>query len=176
MLHLLNREMRQSSGLGVVFSQAIASRLGIGASDLECLDIVALRNDVTAGELAFATGLTTGAVTGVLDRLEQAGFVRRERDAKDRRKVRVRLEPGTLAKAMPYYRSLERTMKKLLTAYSDAEIALLLGLLQPHPRGNGQRDREAAGRPALKHGTRRPRSPRRAAAAAGRRRRRPPRG
>ena len=102
-------------------------RLGIGASDLECLDIVALREDVTAGELALATGLTTGAVTGVLDRLEQAGFVRRERDAKDRRKVRVRLEPGTLAKAMPYYRSLERTMKKLLAAYSDAEIALLLG-------------------------------------------------
>ena len=127
MLHLLDREMRQSSGLGVVFSQAIASRLGIGASDLECLDIVALREDVTAGELALATGLTTGAVTGVLDRLEQAGFVQRERDAKDRRKVRVRLLPGTLAKAMPYYRSLERTMKKVLAAYSDAEIALLLG-------------------------------------------------
>src|ERR1700744_359744 len=82
----LMNSMRETSALGVLFSQAVASRLGIASSDLECLDIVVLRGPVTAGELATATGLTTGAITGVIDRLEQAGFVRRTRDAADRRK------------------------------------------------------------------------------------------
>src|SRR5215470_11755945 len=80
LLAALDRQMRESSGLGVVFSQTVADRLGMASSDLECLDFIALRGVATAGELAEATGLTTGAVTGVIDRLEKAGFARRERD------------------------------------------------------------------------------------------------
>uniref|UniRef100_UPI0013D5678B MarR family transcriptional regulator n=1 Tax=Klebsiella pneumoniae TaxID=573 RepID=UPI0013D5678B len=73
--------------MGVIFSQTVASRVGISSSDLECMDFLNLESRVTAGRLAEVTGLTTGAITGVIDRLEKAGLVRRERDDSDRRKV-----------------------------------------------------------------------------------------
>src|SRR5215467_2130572 len=125
----LDRQMRQSSGLGVVFSQTVAERLGMASSDLECLDFIALRDVATAGELAEATGLTTGAVTGVIDRLEKAGFARRERDVEDRRKVLVRVLPAVERKIVPMYASLAQAMKNILSDYSDAEIALLHGFV-----------------------------------------------
>src|SRR4030081_3058399 len=90
----LNRALRDASGQGVLYSQTVAERLGINSTDLECLDCVVLRGPLTAGELAEATGLTTGAITGVIDRLERAGFARRESDGNDRRKVLVRALPA----------------------------------------------------------------------------------
>ena len=129
LLAALDREMRQSSGLGVVFSQTVAEHLGIASSDLECLDFIALRGVATAGELAEATGLTTGAVTGVIDRLEKAGFARRERDGEDRRKVLVRALPAVERKIAPMYASLAQAMQKVLSDYSDQEIAVLHGFV-----------------------------------------------
>src|SRR6185436_997645 len=85
---------REESARSVMFLQAVAGRLGLSATELKCLDL-ALRagpgEPLTAGRLAVLTGLTTGAVTGVVDRLEEGGFVRRERDPGDRRRVIVRL-------------------------------------------------------------------------------------
>src|SRR5687768_10615436 len=84
---------REESARSVMFLQAVAGRLGLSAIELKCLDL-ALRagpEPLTAGRLATLTGLTTGAVTGVVDRLEEGGFVRRERDPDDRRRVIVRL-------------------------------------------------------------------------------------
>src|ERR1700734_2618292 len=89
----LDRAMRDASGQGVMYSAVVAERLGINSTDLECLDHVVLRGPISAGALAEATGLTTGAITGVIDRLERAGFARREPDPEDRRKVLVRAEP-----------------------------------------------------------------------------------
>lgn len=123
----LDREIRQASGLGVVFSQAVAQRIGITGSDLECLDFIVLRRVASAGELAEATGLTTGAVTGMIDRLEKAGFVRRERDAKDRRKVLVQVLPAAERRLWPIYASMKKSMETLLSSYTDAEIELLHG-------------------------------------------------
>jgi DNA-binding MarR family transcriptional regulator len=71
------------------FDALAADRLSISLTDLRCLDIVQGRGGVTAGELAVASGLTTGAVTAVIDRLERAGLARRVRDPDDRRKVNV---------------------------------------------------------------------------------------
>src|SRR5690348_3305280 len=99
----LNAVMREMSAQGVLYSQTVASRLGIASSDLECLDLIALRGQATAGELAEASGLTTGAITGVIDRLEKAGFAKREADAKDRRKVIVRAVPAALSRIMPFF-------------------------------------------------------------------------
>src|SRR5215813_7664872 len=97
----LNRAMRDASGQGVLYSQAVAERLGINSTDLECLDSVVLRGPLTAGELADATGLTTGAITGVIDRLERAGFARRERDKDDRRRVLVRAQQAAIKRIAP---------------------------------------------------------------------------
>src|SRR3984885_15569630 len=71
--------------------KAAADRIGINAPALSCLNILSFSGQLTAGELARATGLTTASITGVIDRLEEVGYVRRERDARDRRRVVVHL-------------------------------------------------------------------------------------
>src|SRR4029077_5148371 len=87
--------MRRKGSIMQLLGQMSAERIGINVTDLNCLNIVALTGPMTAGELARATGLTTASITGVLDRLEDGGFVRRERDPKDRRRVILNLNPGT---------------------------------------------------------------------------------
>src|SRR5712672_4038437 len=99
----LENALRRSSAQGVIFGQTVAGRLGISSSDLECLDFLNLEGRVTAGRLAEVTGLTTGAITGVVDRLEKAGLVRRERDDHDRRKVFIATVPETAMKIGELY-------------------------------------------------------------------------
>ncbi len=70
----------------VLFHQAVAERLGLGPTDHKCLDLLRERGKLTGSQLAAITGLTTGAITGVVARLEQAGYVRRESDPHDGRK------------------------------------------------------------------------------------------
>ena len=125
----LETAIREASGLGVVFSSVVADSLGISGKDLECLDMIVLKGRVTAGELAGATGLTTGAVTGLIDRLEKAGLARRERDHRDRRKVFVRPLPCVETDIMPLYASLQTRMRKLMLELSDQEIERLLAFL-----------------------------------------------
>src|ERR1700750_1500140 len=122
----LEHAVRKSSALGVIFGQTVASRVGISSSDLECLDFLNLEGRVTAGRLAEVTGLTTGAITGVIDRLEKAGLVRRERDATDRRKVFIVVVPENAAKVGRLYTPLQEAMHKLWSTYSDAELQFLL--------------------------------------------------
>jgi DNA-binding MarR family transcriptional regulator len=122
----LEHAMRRSSAQGVLFGQTVANRVGLSNSDMECLDFVILEGRVTAGRLAEVTGLTTGAITGVVDRLEQAGLVRRERDDHDRRKVFIAAVPENTAKIGKFYEHLQRAMLKVWDSYSDAELRLLL--------------------------------------------------
>jgi DNA-binding MarR family transcriptional regulator len=90
----LGDEFRINQNLNEVFDEAARARLGVNATDLRCLDIIQRLDGVTAGELAREAGLTTGAVTSVIDRLERAGYVKREADPNDRRKVLVRMTPA----------------------------------------------------------------------------------
>src|ERR1700723_3650634 len=122
----LEHAMRRASGSGAIFSQAVADYAGISSSDLECLDFLILEGRATAGRLAEVTGLTTGAITGVIDRLEKAGLVRRERDDGDRRKVFIVTVPENIAKVGRFYEHMQRAMLKLWETYSDAELRLLL--------------------------------------------------
>ena len=122
----LNRISRESSGLGVLFGEEVARRMGINHTDLECIDVIGQRERVTAGEVAEASGLTTGAVTGVIDRLEKAGYVKRERDPNDRRKVYVRLLPKALSEGGKYYGPFEQSVMALIDSYSDKDLALFL--------------------------------------------------
>ncbi|MBR1155723.1 MarR family transcriptional regulator [Bradyrhizobium sp. JYMT SZCCT0428] len=118
--------MRRSSAQGVIFGQTVANVAGISGSDLECLDFLNLEGRVTAGRLAEVTGLTTGAITGVVDRLEKAGFVRRERDETDRRKVFIATVPDSVAQIGRFYVPMQQAMHKLWSTYSEAELQLLL--------------------------------------------------
>src|SRR5215831_19738051 len=126
LLQELEEAMRRSSAQGVLFGQTVANAIGISGSDLDCLDFVNLEGRVTAGRLAEVTGLTTGAITGVVDRLEKAGLVRRERDETDRRKVFIVVVPENAARIGRFYVPMQQAMHKLWSTYSDAELQLLL--------------------------------------------------
>jgi DNA-binding MarR family transcriptional regulator len=123
------REVRRMTAQSVLIGEAVSERFGLASSDLECLDLALLSGGASAGEFAKATGLTTGAITGVIDRLERAGYVRRERDPADRRKVVVRARSGMTRRIAPVYESLQREMTRLWSRYSDAELAVILDFL-----------------------------------------------
>jgi DNA-binding MarR family transcriptional regulator len=84
---------RKNGNQDRAFDHLAAERLGINDTDLDCINIIERRGGVTAGELADESGLTTGAVTGVIDRLERAGYARRSHDKADRRRVVVEVTP-----------------------------------------------------------------------------------
>jgi len=124
------REVRRMTAQSVLISEAVSARFGLSSSDLECLDLALLSGGATAGEFAKVTGLTTGAITGVIDRLEQAGFVRRERHPTDRRKVVVRARTAMTRRIAPLYDSLQREMTALWSSYTDDQLAVILDFLQ----------------------------------------------
>ncbi|MFV2084173.1 MarR family transcriptional regulator [Micromonospora sp. LOL_021] len=122
----LMRAGRETSRLSMVFRYAIAERLGLTVSDLECLDYLADVGSATAGQVAERTNLTTGAVTSMLRRLQQAGYVSAERDPADRRRVIVTLRPERAADLeRPYERFAEQT-GRLVDGYSVEQIGLLV--------------------------------------------------
>jgi len=122
----LEHAMRKASAQGTIYASAVADSVGISSSDMDCMDFLNLEGRMTAGRLAELTGLTTGAITGVVDRMEKAGLVRRERDAEDRRKVFIAPAKESMAKLGQLYEPLQRAMQKQSGRYTDAEVRLLL--------------------------------------------------
>jgi DNA-binding MarR family transcriptional regulator len=92
-------EFRESGNQDDAFDNLAAQQLGVNETDLHCLNIIQNAGGVTAGELAAQAGLTTGAVTGVIDRLERVGFARRVHDSADRRRVKLEVTPKFYARA-----------------------------------------------------------------------------
>ena len=119
--------VRRTSSLMQLVSQAAADRIGINATDLNCLNILSFSGHMTAGELARATGLTTASITGVADRLEEAGFVRRERDSRDRRRVVIRLVlERALSDIAPVFLPMIRELEQTAARYTDDELRLIV--------------------------------------------------
>lgn len=119
----VQQTMRRTSALGVLFSHAVAERLDMRQADLETLDILQLSGPVTAGRLAELTGLSTGAITGLVDRLATAGYVRRERDDSDRRKVIIHLQPDAIVRDIaPLFAPMGKRMWQLMDEYTDDEL------------------------------------------------------
>ena len=119
--------LRRAGSVMQLLGQMSAERIGINATDLNCLNIVALTGHLTAGELAAQTGLTTASITAVLDRLEEGGFVRRVRDPHDRRRVMVELSAGPgLSKVGSTFGPVVNAWRAAAAGYSDDELRLLL--------------------------------------------------
>jgi DNA-binding MarR family transcriptional regulator len=137
----LIREVRRSQLATDRYDQAVADALGLNRTDMRCLDVIQREGSVTAGRLAEATGLTTGAITTVLDRLERRGFARRVRDESDRRRVLVEIAPEVRAGAADYYRGQMDLAERLYKRYTVQEIELLLGFVRA---GREVNEREAA--------------------------------
>jgi len=123
---------REISAKVVFFHELVAQKLGLNATDTRCLDLISRAgiSEVTAGDLGRATGLTTGAVTGILDRLEAAGLVERVRDAGDRRRVFVRPRPEAAVRLGKLYQGLGEAMMKLVLGYKTSELVLISDFLE----------------------------------------------
>lgn len=131
LLKELARELRQFTGLSASFFRAASARGGMAVTDMQVIDLLDVSGPLTAGQLADLTGLTTGAITGNLNRLEEAGLVRRERDPNDGRRVIVELTRGNGdAHALDStFTSIESAWDELASHYSDEQIAFLLEFL-----------------------------------------------
>lgn len=123
--------LRGLSTSTVLAATAIAQKVGMGPNDLRCGQLLVHNGPMTAGELAKATGLTTGAITGIVDRLEKAGWAQRRADPGDRRRVVIYPGPqeNEQTAAALYAGHVER-MAKLLGRYSDEQLSLLLEFVQ----------------------------------------------
>src|SRR4030095_6016206 len=106
LLKQLEETLRKVGAQSVLLSDTVARLVGLNSKDLECLHLLAIAGPTTAGRLAEHAGLTTGAMTAVIDRLERAGFARRLRDAEDRRCVRVEALPRNFRQVAALYRRL----------------------------------------------------------------------
>ncbi len=122
--------LRRSSAAGVLHGQTIARRVGVNSTDLECLDLILMSGPSTAGEIARHTGLTSGAVTGLIDRLERLGLVERAADPADRRKVLVRMRDDKIGPIAALYAPLEKAMQALLAGYSKEELKVLVAFAE----------------------------------------------
>lgn len=142
----LTGALRESSGLGVLYSEAVARRLGINSTDLESLDVILSRGPLSAGELAQACGVTAGAITGVLDRLEAAGFAARQADASDRRRVLVRAAPGVEQRLAPLFAPMARAVGEALKSYDEDELALVRDFVDRTRTAAGEALREIQSR------------------------------
>ena len=118
--------LRKLTRTTLLHQQAVAASVGLHATDAECIDFLQEMGPSTAGDLARATRLTTGAITNVIDRLEKAGFVERKPDADDRRKVIVSLLPQKHLPARQHYHHLAKNVEDLFTAYTPQELELLV--------------------------------------------------
>lgn len=114
--------------LTVLHTNAIAQRIGLSATEFEAMDIISRYQPITAGRLAEYCGLTTGAITGIVDRLERGGFVERERDPADRRRVFIKpIENATRSKKVrTLYKPIDTAFRKYICHYSRDELCLLL--------------------------------------------------
>jgi DNA-binding MarR family transcriptional regulator len=114
----------------MLFHSALADRLGLGATDLKCLDLLrAAQVPLTASNLVLLTGLTGGAITGVADRLEAAGFVERVRDPADRRRWELRPKPDRQDEIAALFAPLSASLNKLCSAFDEPELDVLSGFL-----------------------------------------------
>lgn len=115
----------------VLFHTAIADQLGVGVTDMKCYSILRQTGSITAGELGERVGLTTGAITGVIDRLERVGLVQRTRDPRDRRRVVLELlsNPEHEQTLNALYAPLGRATAELVNSYSKPEQATILDFI-----------------------------------------------
>ena len=138
-METLNHEVRGWQADQELFDSTVMERAGINRTDWRCLDILGTRGPMTAGQLAEAVRLTTGAVTGVLDRLEAAGLVRRVRDTQDRRRVIVEVTEKVAEQGAPVYGPLVADAAEAHAVFDADELTVITrfirierGLLAKH--------------------------------------------
>ncbi|MGC4376393.1 MarR family transcriptional regulator [Fictibacillus sp. Mic-4] len=126
LIHALTDQMRISSTVTIFFHQAIAEHLGLNQTDHKCLELLQRKGAMTAGELAEESKLTTGAITGVIDRLEKAGFARRVKDPNDRRRWIIEIVQENIKIIEDLFKTFAQQTMQLYDKYTDEELAVIL--------------------------------------------------
>jgi DNA-binding MarR family transcriptional regulator len=137
--------LRRMGAASALHSQAIAKRAGLASVDLECLDMILLAGPVTAGQIMEHTKLTSGAVTGLIDRLARKGYVERAADPQDRRKVIVRIVPEAIRPLQELFAPMAERSAALMRQYSAEELTLIAGFVEKGTAIALERARELEG-------------------------------
>jgi DNA-binding MarR family transcriptional regulator len=126
LLHELSTEVCAGQRASEAVDELACELLGVNRTDGRCLDILERDERLSAGKLAAASGLTTGATTAVIDRLERCGYVRRVADPGDRRRVLLELTPKARQAVWEVYGPLAKASEPLAARYSDDELEMVL--------------------------------------------------
>ena len=121
----LRNEIMGYLGAASEFDEGLAKKLKLNRTDMRCLDLIGRRGPMTAGRLAEESGLTTGAVTFILDRLEEAGMVTRRRDTEDRRRVWVEIVPEAQQRLQRLQQPIAEEMRQLAQRFKADELAVV---------------------------------------------------
>ena len=125
-INLIRELGRQFSDTTIIMHEAIAKSVGLSGTDHKYLGILTQKGAMTAGELAKLTGLTTGAVTGVIDRLESKNLVKREFDKEDRRKTLIIPDYENTNKLLgDTFSDLQNKMVDFFSTLSQSEVEII---------------------------------------------------
>jgi DNA-binding MarR family transcriptional regulator len=134
---LKNRALKAVRDYGVqltLFRNAMSERQGLNPTDMECLRLLFLKGISTPSELSRHTGLTSGATTAMLDRLEKAGLIERRPNPDDRRGTLIVPSPSGAEKAAAWFESARKAQDELMSSYSDEELDIIAEVFERFAR------------------------------------------
>jgi MarR family transcriptional regulator, organic hydroperoxide resistance regulator len=138
----LVRNIRQFIAGTILYNQQVADSMGLHLTDMQCFGVLELLGPVTPGTLAERTGLTTGGVTVMLDRLQKEGFVKRVPNPNDRRSVLVHINEKKMEKIRPYYAEITQQLEAFLLSTPVADIETVVNFLSRMNEIRGERPRK----------------------------------
>jgi len=109
----------------VLFRHAVGERLGLNVTDMECLGVLFFKGIATPTELSQYTGLSSGATTAMLDRMEKSGLIERKPNPNDRRGTNISIVQEAAMKVGPLFATLREAQNELMASYSESELELL---------------------------------------------------
>ena len=121
---------RQYGISNVLFRNVIGGRLGLNVTDMECLGLLFHKGVSTPSELARQTGLSSGATTAMLDRLEKSGLIERGPNPDDRRGVLITLQRAGAERMGPWFESARRAQDEIVAGYTEAELKVLVDFFE----------------------------------------------
>lgn len=130
LLAALGEAGRAQSNATVMYHSALSARMDLGMTEEKALDLLERLGPLTAGDLARHSGLAPASVSGLIDRLERKGFVRRVRDEGDRRRVIVEIDPGRVEAFAALFADFVRGLEEMYAGYGDEELAVILDFLR----------------------------------------------
>jgi MarR family transcriptional regulator, organic hydroperoxide resistance regulator len=139
-------EIRKFLAAGIFFNARAAESVGMSLTDMQMLHMLQLYGPATPGKLAASTGLSSGGVTVALDRLEKAGFIRREPNPVDRRSLLIKIIPARLHKLAGKYEEVERETRRLLATLPERDLEAVVRFFETMAEVRQQRELEAQAR------------------------------